>query len=159
VGGVDHVCAGGCYAPAGDVDAGDLDAGGVDAGEVIDSGAGRDAEAPWDSGPPDGGIDCSVIGCGAPTVCGMACGAPCGCCPCGDGEMITLDGRDYVCVGGCYVATTGGLGPGEVCTAHGDCRTGLSCCYPCGIAGCDNVCEPSCDPGTPGCFGGCLPRA
>lgn len=38
------------------------------------------------------------------------------------------------------------------------CGAGLSCCYPCGIEGCENVCEPSCDDSEPGCSGGCLLR-
>jgi hypothetical protein len=47
---------------------------------------------------------------------------------------------------------------GDICTTDGDCMGGLSCCYPCGIPDCDYRCEPTCTPGTPGCFDGCLLR-
>ena len=54
---------------------------------------------------------------------------------------------------------SGGLPEGSVCMPGGDpCGAGLSCCYPCGIDGCDFVCEPTCSPGTPGCVGGCIMR-
>ena len=46
----------------------------------------------------------------------------------------------------------------ELCTDDGQCAAGLLCCYPCGIDGCDFVCEPTCSPGTPGCVGGCIMR-
>lgn len=105
----------------------------------------------------DTGIDCSTIGCGAPPVCGEACDAPCGCCPCAEGEVVDRGGTAYVCTGGCY-APRGGES-GDPCSGSAECGPGLSCCYPCGIPGCMNVCEPSCAEGTPGCAGGCLLRA
>lgn len=37
-----------------------------------------------------------------------------------------------------------------------NCGEGLSCCYPCGIPGCSNQCEPSCT--SEGCFEGCALR-
>ena len=48
-------------------------------------------------------------------------------------------------------STDGPAGHGEVCqSAEGlsrPCAAGLSCCYPCGIEGCDHVChtEAECD--------------
>lgn len=150
--------------PAGDAGAG------MDAGETPD---GATLDADDDAGEPDGaaradgggdaasdddaGIDCSVIGCGAPVVCGEACDAPCGCCPCGDGEEIMRGGTSYVCTGGCYQQRGTGMS-GSPCAMTADCGSGLSCCYPCGIPGCSNACEPSCAEGTPGCAGGCLAR-
>lgn len=52
------------------------------------------------------------------------------------------------------------LGAGEQCGVgiEGVCGDGLSCCYPCGIPGCTNVCEPTCTEGEPGCVGGCFLR-
>lgn len=34
-----------------------------------------------------------------------------------------------------------GLGEGSVCTEDSQCASGLLCCYPCGIAGCENQCS------------------
>lgn len=115
-----------------------------------------DAPAP-DAPTADSGLDCSVIGCGPPTMCGEACDAPCGCCPCGDGDEMSAGGVAYVCAGGCW-APRGTGGAGDPCGGSTDCGAGLSCCYPCGIPGCANVCEPSCSSGDPGCAGGCLLR-
>lgn len=71
------VCKGGCYEPA-----------------------------PLDGGAPDvsDDVDCSVVGCGPPPICGMACGEVCGCCNCAAGEMITVEGKNYKCTadGACY---------------------------------------------------------
>ena len=50
-------------------------------------------------------------------------------------------------------------GPGTVCSlgrmsqgsareAH-ECNPGLSCCYPCGVEGCDSVCMDDCGPPRP----------
>jgi hypothetical protein len=47
---------------------------------------------------------------------------------------------------------------GTECESSAGCGEGLTCCYPCGIPDCEFVCEPTCDPGTPECFGGCLLR-
>lgn len=130
-----------------DVDAGTPDGGARDAS----ADAGGDASTAEDSG-----LDCSVIGCSAPSVCGM-CDAPCGCCACGEGEEVSIGGEPYVCSGGCYVPRGTGMS-GDTCTSTADCGAGLSCCYPCGIPDCDFICEPSCAPGTPGCADGCLLR-
>lgn len=129
----------------------------LDGGRPTDSGV--DAAVETDSGvdaavDTDAGIDCSTIGCGAPTICGEACTEPCGCCPCADGEEM---GATHVCSGGCF-APRGTGATGDVCTATPDCASGLSCCYPCGIPGCTNVCEPTCTAGDPACSGGCLLR-
>ena len=43
------------------------------------------------------------------------------------------------------------LGAGDVCDPNDSlCGTGLSCCYPCGVMGCDFQCTAQ-DPGTGGC--------
>lgn len=56
-------------------------------------------------------------------------------------------------------APTGTLAEGESCgDGLATCGAGLSCCYPCGIPGCTNVCEPTCTEGSPGCSGGCMLR-
>ncbi|MCA9611037.1 MAG: hypothetical protein KC619_35830 [Myxococcales bacterium] len=87
-------------------------------------------------------------------------------CGCAAGPRTADDGTTYdgsrevrvECVAG-SCTTTFGLPSGAACTAPGDtCGAGLSCCYPCGIPGCDNVCEPTCDPGDPGCVDGCMLR-
>ncbi len=75
---------------------------GRDGGALADAAAGADAALGGDAG-----IDCSVIGCGAPVACGEICNAPCGCCPCG--EEAFCDASDLVeCVGGCYQRTACG---------------------------------------------------
>lgn len=61
------------------------------------------------------------------------------------------------CVAGQCVSTFG-RASGAACSAEQPCGPGLSCCYPCGIPGCENRCEPSCAEGDPGCAGGCLLR-
>ncbi|MEM9196194.1 MAG: hypothetical protein AAGF12_43930 [Myxococcota bacterium] len=51
------------------------------------------------------------------------------------------------------------LGANQVCDpAASACGSGLSCCYPCGTPGCDFLCEPTCEAGSPGCVDGCIPR-
>lgn len=129
---------------------------GADAG--MDAGVNEDAGPGSDAGQSDSGIDCSVIGCGAPTTCGQACSEPCGCCPCAEGQEIDVGGTTYVCTGGCY-APRGNLMAGDECTMTSECGAGLSCCYPCGVEGCANICEPTCEEGggMP-CAGGCLLR-
>ena len=47
-------------------------------------------------------------------------------------------------------STSAGLSEGSVCATDAQCATGLLCCYPCGIQGCDNVCSVP-QPGG-GCF-------
>jgi hypothetical protein len=131
------------------------DAGPRDASSEPDAHAESDAQAESDAAvETDAGIDCSKIGCGAPIVCGTECTAPCGCCDCGAGETIEIDGSRYVCAGGCYVLADGG-GEGEVCITHEDCDGDLRCCYPCGIPDCANICTVPCDPREPFCIGGC----
>jgi hypothetical protein len=61
------------------------------------------------------GIDCSNVGCGVPPICGQACGAPCGCCPCADGER----NGPNVCLGGCYApASDAGTACNPVAEEH-----------------------------------------
>jgi hypothetical protein len=60
------------------------------------------ADAAVESGSTDTGIDCSLVGCGAPPLCSTGCTETCGCCSCGEGEQITSDGGTLVCTGGCY---------------------------------------------------------
>ncbi|MCC7539816.1 MAG: hypothetical protein IT379_26575, partial [Deltaproteobacteria bacterium] len=89
-----------------------------------------------------------------PYVCVRACGEEpfyVGCCACPEGSIDSFID--------CRPDAGPGLGPGEPCGGdRGMCGAGLSCCYPCGIPGCDNLCEPTCDESTPGCAGGCLLR-
>jgi hypothetical protein len=48
---------------------------------------------------------------------------------------------------------------GEVCVPNeNSCGQGLACCYPCGVEGCDFVCEPRCAAGSAGCIDGCVPK-
>ena len=119
--------------------------------QACDAGPRGDASSVNDAGRDtsvgnDTGIDCSRIGCGATPVCGTACDAPCGCCPCGDGSEM----GSYVCQGGCW-APRGTGASGSACAITSECGSGLSCCYPCGIPGCTNQCTPTCAPGDPGC--------
>lgn len=54
-------------------------------------------------------------------------------------------------------ASTGGVG--DLCGEDGDgllCGTGLACCYPCGIAGCEFTCTEACSDDEPGCSNGCI---
>ncbi len=75
-----------------------------------------------------------------------------GCCMCPPGSVDrAVDCRPD--------AGPDGLPEGAACGGDlGTCAEGLSCCYPCGIPGCENRCEPTCAPGTPGCFDGCFLR-
>ena len=66
------------------------------------------------------------------------------------GDLSTVPGGEALPPSPTFLSTT--------CDSHDDCPTGELCCYPCGIPGCDNICEPTCPPGTPGCFGGCYLR-
>lgn len=56
------------------------------------------------------------------------------------------------CPGDCQSTAPGQ--EGDVCNRYRQCADGLVCCYPCGIAGCENRCAVPCSPG-PGCFHGC----
>lgn len=129
------------------------DAPGTDAPTPTPDAPGSDASAAGG----DVGLDCSTIGCGPPPICGEACDAPCGCCACGEGARMDAGGVSYVCSGGCWMAQGTG-GSGDPCTSSSDCGAGLSCCYPCGVPGCTNVCEPTCSDAEPGCAGGCFLR-
>jgi hypothetical protein len=53
------------------------------------------------------GIDCSRVGCSPPPTCDVGCTAPCGCCPCAEGETIGEDGGMLVCSGGCWAPASG----------------------------------------------------
>lgn len=66
---------------------------------------------PAPSSMPDGGssdaqdeMDCSLVGCGPPPICGQACSEVCGCCHCAAGEMVIMNGQTYQCAddGACY---------------------------------------------------------
>ncbi len=56
--------------------------------------------------------------------------------------------------------TGGTQAEGQPCgqSAEGaTCKSGLVCCYPCGIEGCDFTCTVPCESGSPGCSDdGCL---
>ena len=56
--------------------------------------------------------------------------------------------------------TGGTQAEGQPCgqSAEGaTCKSGLVCCYPCGIEGCDFTCTVPCEAGSPGCSDdGCL---
>jgi hypothetical protein len=73
-------------------------------------------------------------------------------------EPCTCDGIDQNCNGiiddfPCD-APLCGLSEGDPCGGDlGSCGPGLSCCYPCGIEGCQNVCTPTCYDSY--CSGGC----
>lgn len=119
---------GGARMDAGAGDAGAGDAGVDDAG--VDDGGGNDDAGAGD----DAGIDCSVIGCGAPVFCGEACAAPCGCCPCGD-ETFCADDDLVTCDGGCYERTACSPGTcamsatGAACEGSGDTCAALEAMY------------------------------
>ncbi|MBK8011139.1 MAG: hypothetical protein IPK13_07290 [Deltaproteobacteria bacterium] len=57
----------------------------------------------------------------------------------------------------CRLAQDGETGESGETVEAGRCGAGLSCCYPCGVPGCEDVCEPTCDPNssTEPCFNGC----
>lgn len=84
--------------------------GGVGAGGLVGGFAGMGT---------GGGIDCSNVGCGAPPVCTEGCGAPCGCCPCADGDTEVVNGTTYVCGGGCYAPVAPPVDGGSPTCAFG----------------------------------------
>jgi len=126
----------------------------VDATSDVADGTWRDITRDGRDGP-DGRL-CDMVACLRPFECVRMCGGPVlysGCCPCEEG---TIDRVTECNDGG---RRDGGLPDGAECgDGLGQCADGLSCCYPCGIPGCANVCEPSCTRGDPGCFDGCLLR-
>ena len=108
------------------------------AGSSGAGGATASAGAAGSSGSAGAGGQCGVYG----ADCTVACCAG-----------LTCDGESSTCI-----APAGDtLVPGEVCgTGDAQCAPGLACCYPCGVGGCERVCEVACDPSTPGCAGGCM---
>ena len=76
----------------------------------------------------------------------------CGCEPDCDHFFDTL----AECQEACGIEPPPVLQDGDLCgyDIPGECAEGLACCYPCGIAGCQNVCTPVCWD-EPWCAGGC----
>lgn len=108
-----------------------------------------------DASRHDAGVrECDLIACFRPYECVTRCGEEpfyVGCCECPEGSIDAFVD--------CRPDSGPPVGPGEACGAgRGECTTAYSCCYPCGIPGCENICEPTCDEGTPACAGGCLLR-
>ena len=74
------------------------------------AGPGDDSARRQDAGPleqeaslANEAIDCSVVGCAPPPVCGdeaVSC-RPCGCCSCGDGQLRG-ENQPFICAGGCW---------------------------------------------------------
>lgn len=100
---------------------------------------------------PNGYGDCEMVlgvaftGRTCTTVSGCGCGDDC------DSFFDSVEACEAACLDDLYLLE------GDVCgdTVQATCGPGLSCCYPCGIPGCDNVCTLSCDASEPGCFDGC----
>lgn len=105
-----------------------------------------------------GGIDCSTVGCAPPAACGQ-CTAACGCCSCGEGDLIQqTDGGSMICQGGCYVPLDskpcGGIA-GIQCAADEWCDLPEGCGFPDAMGVCKKRpqgCTADC-PGVCGCDG------
>jgi hypothetical protein len=77
----------------------------------------------------------------------------------GEGGGETSSGGGEASSGGGETSSGGEASSGGgACATSDDCGSGFSCCYPCGIPGCERVCEPSCEEGRPGCANGCMMR-
>ena len=95
---------------------------------------------------PDGRYCDLPDGCGFPDATGVCKDKPSGCfadCP----GVCGCDGKFYcnACMAneqGVDVSTGDSCkkNSGEQCGASEECKTGLLCCYPCGIQGCENEC-------------------
>lgn len=76
-----------------------LGLGGACGGDVETNGSGSTGS----TGSSSGGVDCSNVGCGAPPLCSTGCQETCGCCSCGEGEVVNDPQHGpLVCNGGCY---------------------------------------------------------
>jgi hypothetical protein len=89
---------------SGGSESGGTAAGGADTGGAPTGGA--------ESGGT-GGIDCSMVGCAPPPLCAEGCTDVCGCCSCGAGEEMVIDGVPHTCTGGCWAPDA------ETCTYDG----------------------------------------
>ena len=136
----------------GDGDSGDGDSGDGDSGDG-DSGDGDSGDG--DSGDGDGDEEQLCVNTGGtwdPTACmHYVCGVPNDCeaiipgCDCGTAANFA-EGVGCVPDKSCG----GALGDGDTCDPVNNlCGTGLACCYPCGIPGCDYQCTPEVDGGCP----------
>jgi hypothetical protein len=94
------------------------------------SGGGGTGGSATGGGPTGGtgGIDCSTVGCGAPPMCDVGCTSACGCCDCGEGEIIDSPSGPMICTGGCYAPAKacGGIA-GTPCDADEFCDYGGGC--------------------------------
>lgn len=144
---------GGTGQDGGSVDGGTQDGGGGpgDGGGAFDAGFcpnGTTPLCPIDSIANEG-QPCAQSGAGCVTsaCCSERCSASCYEFSCVNGTWQSHEqaaGHDPVCDGG---VADGGLGAGEVCTSSEECRSGLLCCYPCGIPDCENRCTEVGDAG------------
>lgn len=64
------------------------------------------------------------------------------------GERVGYDNVVFKNLSAIFSDSFEGFSAGSVCTEHAQCASGLLCCYPCGIPGCENQCtvpvEESC---------------
>lgn len=123
-------------------------------------GSGGQAGSGGSSTGGSGGIDCSKVGCGPAPMCDTGCTSACGCCSCGDGEKIQVDGGYLLCTGGCYTKVVASICGG---LAGKPCAADEYCDYPdhavCGGEDSTGVCVkkpggcPADCPGVCGCDG------